>query len=106
MWQLGVRARARACDETRQRVAARSVCDEGNERKHFHAACGRRLCGDVNEATAQMLLTLLFGAPSAAVAATRSAPLREFVMCNRCKAKFDFNYSVDLAGGACGARFV
>lgn len=60
------------------------MCDESVEyRKHFHEACGERLCGVVNAMQAQILLTLLFGRPN------MNAPHRNVVdqysICQQCK---------------------
>ncbi len=79
-----------------------NMCDEKSEdRKHFHAACGDKLCGFVNQMQAQMLLTILFGEPLATGAAPKTPPVAEFQMCTACKAEFDTKYCLALPPPTC-----
>jgi hypothetical protein len=76
------------------------MCDEKSEdRKHFHSACGRQMCGFVNQMQAQILFSILFGAPREPT--HRVPPLTAYRICTACKKEFDTKYCLDLPPPTC-----
>ena len=76
------------------------MCDESDDRKHFHTACGDRLCGFVNEMQAQMLFTTLWGPPPDPTPPP-VPPVIDYDLCWKCKPHFNTSYCLYLPPWEC-----
>lgn len=76
------------------------MCDESDDRKHFHTACGEHLCGFVNQMQSQMIFTTLWGPPPQPPPPP-AKPLAQFDLCWKCKPSFNTSYCLYLPEFTC-----